>query len=68
MTVDELTFRDLERRFDALENLVTKLQAELLKASKYKHENPVTDLEGVKVFLGRAGEVKGRERYRGRKR
>jgi uncharacterized coiled-coil protein SlyX len=56
----------LERLVAQQQNLITKLQQELIKASKYEHEDPQKLLAGIQVFLKRAGEVEGRKK--GRKR
>lgn len=57
---------ELERQSAIQQNLITKLQQELIKSSKFTHDDPQKQLEGVQVFLGRAGDVKGRDKGRRR--
>lgn len=56
----------LERTVAQQQNLITKLQQELIKASKYENADLSTRVDGIQIFLKRAGEAQGRER--GRKR
>jgi len=64
---------DMAKRITRLEdlvsqqqNLITKLQQELIKAGKYANDDDGVRLDGVQIFLKRAGEVEGRKK--GRKR
>jgi len=56
----------LERLVAQQQNLITKLQQELIKAGKYENDDLETKLAGVQILLKRAGEVEGRQK--GRKR
>jgi hypothetical protein len=59
--------RALETELREVRSLVVRLQEELRKAANYEHEDTRTLVEGVQVFLKRAGEVRGRVQKRRRR-
>lgn len=56
----------MERRMAQQDNLIDKLQNELIKAGRYENNSLDLQLAGVQYLLKRAGEVKGREKGRRR--
>lgn len=60
----EKRIADLEAKTRQQDRTIIGLQNELIKASRYTHDDLSTRLSGVQILLARAGEYKGRERGR----
>lgn len=57
---------DLERITAQQQNLITKMQQELIKAGKYINVDLEVRTTGIQIFLKRAGEAVGRDKARRR--
>lgn len=52
---------ELEDRVTQQARTITGLQNELIRASRYSHDNLETRVDGIQVLLARAGEYQGRQ-------
>lgn len=60
--------RNLETKVASQDRTIVGLQNELIRAGRYRNEDPQKQIEGIQILLTKAGEYKGRARKNGRQR